>query len=276
MQVAVIRVTVAAVLLGTILLAMGQRDIFQVDRSELKPLILLSLFGVALFYIAQVYATRFSTPINAAFIATTYPVFTGALAPWLLNERFRPINLVGLGFALLGAYVIIGNGRLLPLFSSQTFLGDVIAFGAALVFMTYLLLSRYYTNRLDLAHLTITFYILAFAVPVLGAVTLAAGATTVGPITPAAGLAMFWLAVVVTVGGYFTLNVGLEAETTTMSALRLLSIPLVSTVVSVVLLDEALTLPKIVGGLAIILGIGLPQLAPVYLQRRENTSQKSD
>lgn len=269
MQIAFIRVTVAVVLFGTALVAMGHRDIFQVERSEFKPLVLLSLFGVALFYVAQVYATKFSTPINAAFIITNYSVFTAALAPWLLNERFRGVNLVGLGFALLGAYVIIGNGRILPLFSSRTFLGDVIAFVAALIFTGYLLLSRYYTNRLDLSHLTITFYILAFAVPVLGAVTLAAGATTVGAVTPAAGLAMFWLAVVVTVGGYFTLNVGLEVETTTMSALRLLSIPLVSTVVSVVLLGELLTMPKIVGGLAIILGIGLPQLAPVYLQRRE-------
>lgn len=269
LQVAVIRVVVSTVLLGALLVAMGQRDVFRLERTELFPLALLSLFGISLFYVAQVYSTAFSTPINVAFIATTYPMFTGALAPWLLDERLRGRNVIGLLFGLVGAYVIIGNGRILPLFSSTTFLGDLIALGAALVFTVYLLASRYYTDRLELAHLTITFYMIALSVPVLVGALLVSGDTTVGTIDPIPGFAMAWLAVVVTVGGYLTLNMGLEAETTTMSALRLLSIPLVSTVVSVLLLNEALTLPKAVGGLAIIVGIGLPQLAPVFLGEGE-------
>jgi len=270
LQIALVRVLCATLILGPVLYYLNKYEKPRLRRSQWAPLIAFSIFGIGLFYLSQVFSLELSTPINVSFMITTYPGFVSVLAYFVLDEPLKRRHVAGVVLAMLGAYLIIGGGRLLPLFSSDTFLGDLIALFGALSFTVYLILNRVYADRLQMDQLSTTFYMILYTVPLLAIPTLLTGQYDVGPIDPIPAVALLWLAVVVTGLGYLTLNIGLTAETTTLTALRLLSVPLVSTLISVTMLEEPLTTAKIGGGALIALGILYPQLAP-RLVRSEAT-----
>lgn len=269
LQIAVVRAGVSAVLLACIMYV-WRREALTFPRKHLPALAVMGVFGVGGFYLGQVFGVRYSTVINVSFVSMTYPVFASVLSPFLLDESLDRTDVIGLTFALLGTYVIVGNGRLIPLFNSGTLPGDVLALLGSLSMTVYLLTNGRVSNRLDIDQLTVTLYMLLFAIPVLVAPLAYVGQFSVGAVSPVALGALAWLAIVVTAGGYVSLNLGLSVETTAVAALRLLVVPLVATIISVFLLNEVITPVKVVGGLAILLGIAYPSLVP-WLRQRQAT-----
>lgn len=183
------------------------------------------------------------------------------MAPFALQEDLTTGGIAGLGFAIVGAYAIIGDGRLIPLFSSSTFAGDLLALGGALSFTGYLLLNRAWATRFEFDFLTLTVFAHVFSIPLMLAFLGATGNVSVGAVDPLAVVLLVWLAAGVTAGELLALNAGLTEERTQVAALRLLLVPLVASVLSVVFLGEVVTPTKVVGGLAISIGIVLPYYA---------------
>lgn len=257
-QVVLIRVVLGTVVLVSAVALLYGRDPFRVGRRQILPLAVLGVLGVGFFYIFQVIAVQYSTPINVSFIISTYPVLVSISAPFLLKENLTPWGVAGLLFAIVGAYAIIGDGRLIPLFSSPTFAGDAVALLGALSFTGYLLLNRAWAERFEFDFLTLTVFAHVFSIPVVAAFLGATGTFSVEAVDPLAVLLLVWLAAGVTAGGLLALNAGLTAERTQVAALRLLLVPLVASVLSVVFLGEVVTPAKLGGGLAISIGIVLP------------------
>lgn len=259
-QIVLFRVVLGTLFLGGVLTAVHGREPFSVSRSQLLPLTVLGWTSVALFYLLQTVAVRHSTPVNVSFIISTYPVFVSVAAPLLLATRVRATDAVGLVVAVVGVYVIVGNGRIIDLFAGPTVVGDLLALGGSLSFMTYLLLTRRWSGRFDIDYLTLTFFAHCLSIPPLAVFFLTSGELTPTAATVPSTLVLVYLAVVVTGGGLLLLNAGLEAASAPVAALRLLVVPLVATILSVLLLGEALTVPKVVGGVAIGVGIVVQSL----------------
>jgi drug/metabolite transporter (DMT)-like permease len=259
-QVVFIRVLLGTLFLGGLVAVVSGTAPFRISRRQVLPLALLAVLSVGFFYIFQTIAVWYSTPINVSFLISTYPVFVSMAAPFVLGESVTRASVAGLAFAVFGAYVIIGGGRIIPLFSSGTFAGDLLALTGSLCFMGYLLLNRRWSARFDFDYLTLTFFAHGFSLPVMAAFLGYEGAFTIGSVDPLSVVLLLWLAFAVTGGGLLALNMGLTSEETHVAALRLLLIPLVSTVLSVLFLNEAITPAKAAGGLAIGVGIVLPYL----------------
>lgn len=257
-QVVLIRVVIGTVVLGAAVAALYGPAPFRITRRQILPLAVLGVLGVGFFYIFQAVAVRYSTPINVSFLISTYPVFVSIAAPSLLDEDVSRWGVVGLAFAIVGAYVIIGNGRLLPLFSSTTVVGDLLALFGALSFTGYLLLNRAWADRYGFDFLTLTLFAHVFSIPVMAAFLGATGSFSLGAVDPVGVALLAWLAAGVTAGGLLALNAGLTEERTQVAALRLLLVPLVASVLSVAFLGEVVTPAKFVGGAAIGIGIVLP------------------
>jgi drug/metabolite transporter (DMT)-like permease len=257
-QIVLVRVLIGTVVLGVAVALLYGRAPFQITRRQVLPLAVLGVLGVGLFYIFQAVAVQFSTPINVSFIISIYPVFVSIAAPFLLQEDLTPWGMVGLLFAIIGAYTIIGDGRLIPLFSSTTFLGDVLALFGAFSFTGYLLLNRAWADRFGFDFLTLTVFAHVFSLPLLVGFLGATGDFSVGTVDPLGVVLLLWLAAGVTAGGLLALNAGLTEERTQVAALRLLLVPLVASGLSVAFLGEPVTPAKFAGGLAISVGIVLP------------------
>lgn len=257
-QVVLFRVVLGTLVLGAAVVVLYGTEPFRIERRQVLPLAVLGVLGVGFFYIFQTVAVQNSTPINVSFIISTYPVFVSIVAPVLLEEDLTRWGVAGLLFAILGAYVIIGDGRLIPLFSSSTFAGDLLALVGALSFTGYLLLNRAWATRFEFDFLTLTVFAHVFSIPVVAAFLGGTGSFSVGVVDPISVVLLVWLAAGVTAGGLLALNAGLTAERTQVAALRLLLVPLVASGLSVAFLGEVVTPAKLVGGLAISIGIVLP------------------
>jgi drug/metabolite transporter (DMT)-like permease len=271
-QVVFIRVVLGTLFLGGVLAIVYGRDPFRIDLSQVVPLAVLAALSVGVFYIFQTIAVWYSTPVNVSFLVSTYPVFVAIAAPFALGESVTRTSVAGLGFAIVGAYVIIGNASLIPLFSSPTFLGDSLALLASLSFMGYLLLNRRWSTGFEFDYLTLTFFAHCFSLPIVAGFLGYTGEFSIGAISPLALVLLLWLSIAVTGGGLLALNAGLTEEKTHVAALRLLLIPAVSTILSVLFLDEGITPAKAIGGLAIGVGIVLPYLARWSRRRKTATA----
>lgn len=268
-QVVVIRVVIGTLFLGSVIALIYGRDPFQIEPGQVLPLAILAALSVGVFYIFQTIAVWYSTPVNVSFMISTYPVFVAIAAPFVLGESVTQASVAGLIFALVGAYVIIGNASLIPLFSSPTVLGDLLALLASLSFMGYLLLNRRWSTGFEFDYLALTFFAHCFSLPVVVAFVGYTGEFAIGSVTPVAVVLLLWLSIGVTGGGLLALNAGLTEEKTHVAALRLLLIPVVSTILSVLFLGEVITPAKALGGLAIGIGVVLP-----YLARRSRQSRR--
>lgn len=259
-QIVLFRVVIGTVFLGTILSVSYGHEWFAISPSLLVPLTVLSWTSVGLFYIFQTVAVQHSTPVNVSFIISTYPIFVAITAPLLLPTRVRIADAGGLVLTVVGVYVIVGNGRVIDLFGSPTIVGDLLALGSSLSFMTYLLLSRRWQGRFNFDYLTVTFFAHCLSIPLLAVFFLTSGELAPTGVSLPSIIMLVYLAVVVTGGGLLLLNAGLEAASAPIAALRLLVVPLVATLLSVAFLGESLTVPKVIGGLAIGVGIILQSL----------------
>lgn len=272
-QVIFIRILLGTIFLGVAIVAVRGLDPFRIEITQVVPLTVLAVLGVGLFYIFQTIAVWYSTPINVSFIISTYPVWIAIAAPYALDESVTRASVGGLVFAIGGAYLIIGNGRLIPLFSSPTFVGDILALLGSISFMLYLLLNRRWSRGYAFEYLTLTFFAHCFSLPLVGAFLGYTGEFAVGSVPPLAIALLLWLSIAVTGGGLLALNAGLTEEKTHVAALRLLLIPAVSTVLSVAFLGEVLTPVKVAGGTAIAVGIVLPYVARWARRRRQTGGQ---
>lgn len=80
-------------------------------REDLPRLFLLGFLGITLYHTALVYGELTVSAGAASLLIATGPVFTALLSYFFLGERLRPLGVLGLGLALLGASLIaFGEG----------------------------------------------------------------------------------------------------------------------------------------------------------------------
>lgn len=107
-----------------------------------RQLLVLTLTGVALFNTFIYSALHFTSPTNAAVLETGIPAITVALSAWLLHERLRRLQWVGVALSLAGSLWVILNGQLLELTRMEWNVGDAIMVGAVLTWAVYSVAAR--------------------------------------------------------------------------------------------------------------------------------------
>lgn len=251
-QIAFLRPLLGTISLGVALWFWG--GLPSPPRPRLWPrFIVLAMLGGGLFWLLQTVAVDASTPVNVAFLVSTYPALVTTVAPLVLHEPLRWEAVIGSGIALLGAYLIISRGHLLDLFASQTLMGDLLALAASLLFGLYLLLGRVWAPKLQVTPAVLSFYTFVLSVPPLALI--AAREPVPATLSPIAIGAVLWLGVMTTTGAYLAVNAGMAAGNASRSVVHLLIIPLVAAVLSWLIFGTGLTGVQWIGGALILLGI---------------------
>lgn len=222
-------------------------------RADLAKLFGLSLLGITLNQLLFLEGLSRTSAINATILIATIPVFTTLLAILLGKERARPLRLFGIAVAFAGALALIGLHRW-DLRDENT-VGNVLVVANALCYSFYLVLSRPMLNRYrstTVVAWTFLFgalLILPLAVPELVAVLR-------GPLEPRIVWAMVWIILVPSVLAYSLNNYALKRVESSTVAVYVFLQPLIGVALALLVLpEEHLTLPAIVGGLGILLGV---------------------
>lgn len=123
-----------------VLLPVGWRSAWLARRSFIehgRPLLLMSATGVAAFTTLIYAALQFTSATNVSVLEAVIPAVTVALSVFVLRERLRPLQWIGVAVSLIGAVSVVMDGNILALGSVAWNKGDGIMAGAILCWAVY-------------------------------------------------------------------------------------------------------------------------------------------
>ena len=206
----------------------------RIDGGQRRQLVAAGLF-LAAHFAAFITALSLTTVASAAVLVTTAPLFVGAGAALFLGEPPSRTTWLGIGLAIVGA-LGIAAADLDSFTGGDALLGDGLAFAGAAFVAGYLLIGRIARKRLPVSRYAASVY------GVAAAALLVASLATGSPLWGYS--AATWLAIAgIVVGpqllGHTIFNSLLVAVPPTVIAVVVLAEPVGSTILALLLLDEA-------------------------------------
>ena len=217
---------------------------------------MLGVVGVVLgVHFASWNTSLILTSVAASVVLVTlHPVFVAFVSKRVFGEGVGALGWVGVVVALVGGVVIVsGDATAGP----APLLGDALALVGAVAAAIYFLSGRGYRKRLSL---------LAYVMPVYAACTLTLGVLTFLPAPyggPLVGLGardhmlFLGLALIPMILGHTVLNWALKYVTAPVIATTIVGEPIGSTILALLILNEAPPATALVGGIVVLVGISI-------------------
>jgi drug/metabolite transporter (DMT)-like permease len=194
---------------------------------------------------------RYTSAANATLLGNTAPLWVALFAWLVFREKLRGLFWVGLAFALTGALIVLGSDFIRH---PTIGLGDMLALSAGVFYAGYFLVTERGRQKLDtLSYVWLVDLIAAFALLFI----------SLGMNMPLTGyptqtyLAFLGAALVSQVGGYLSIGYALGHLPASVVSPTLIGQPVVTALLAIPLLGEALRIEQWVGGLVVLVGIYL-------------------
>ena len=230
----------------------------KIQRKDWPRLILCGLFGVALNQTLFFKGLAITTEINAALIMITTPLLVLMLANFILGEKITTPKLIGIVLGISGAATIILMGGSLN-FGSSTMLGDFFIFVNAVSYGLYLVLVKPLMRKYSPFTIIKWVFLIGavFVVPV--------GFQQVQDIEWSTFTDKVWASLIYVVIGTtffaYLLNISaLRHASPSVVSVYIYSQPLIASIIALGLGTDSFNIPKVVGGLLIIIGVYLVSL----------------
>ncbi|MFT4469403.1 DMT family transporter [Arthrobacter sulfonylureivorans] len=219
-----------------------------------KPLLLMTVTGVAGFNTLIYSALQFTSATNVSVLEASIPAVTVLLGFWLLRERLRPLQWAGVLLSLCGAVWVVTNGQLLRLTEMSWNAGDAIMAIGALSWAVYSIAVRRYLPLFP-AHgtvLVMTGLSVLFMLPLLLAEWAVVG---IPPISGGQWSGLLYLGIFPSVIALLLYNRAVATLGASQASVFLNFVPVFTMLGAYVLLGEAISLMQILGAVAVILGV---------------------
>ena len=245
-EIALYRAVLAALLIGVYLLITKQRIPLRAIKKEI-PLLLFSGIAMGINWILLFEAYKYTTVSVATLSYYFAPVIVTVVCPILFREKMTAKQWLCFAMSTVGLVLITGIGDLGG--GSSHITGILFGLGAAAFYATVVLLNKYIKN-VDGIHRTFLQFIAAIIILVpYVAVTGGSSLGALGGVGWGCLLIVGLLHTGITYCMYFSSLKELPGQ---KAAILSYIDPLVAVLVSVLLLDEKMTLWQIVGGILIL------------------------
>jgi drug/metabolite transporter (DMT)-like permease len=194
---------------------------------------------------------RYTSAANATLLGNTAPLWV-ALFSWLIfRQKLRWLFWLGLALALGGAVIVLGSDFIRH---PTIGLGDLLAMAAGVFYAGYFIVTERGRQRLDT--LSYVWLVDLFATFTLLLITLGMKMPLAGYPTQS-WLAFLGAALVSQVGGYLSIGYALGHLPASIVSPTLIGQPVVTALLAIPLLGEALRTEQWLGGMVVLLGIYL-------------------
>jgi drug/metabolite transporter (DMT)-like permease len=234
----------------------GFRAIF---RNNMLALILMGLTGVMGYHVFQNIGIQHTSATNSSIIISSNPIILAALSVLFLREKINATRTLGILIGFSGVVTIILTESRGLLIGTSSLIGDVLSLGGGLSWAVYSIVGKRLSNHVDPTGLTTasTIFGTVFLIPPTLLLETPHLPTTIG----------VWFAIIALGLGasclaYVLWNQVLSEEDASRVGVSLFLLPVVTTVLSVALLSEPLTLFTLAG-------MGLV-LSGVFITERNN------
>jgi drug/metabolite transporter (DMT)-like permease len=249
---AAFRAVGAAALLEAYRRAQGEPE--AIRRADVPRLVLYGLLGVSFNQVLFILGLSMTSAINTTVLTATIPVFTLAIAVLLRRERLTARGGLGIALAGAGAFALLNAQRFT--WGSASFRGDLLLLANCTSYSLYLVLSRPVLAHYRVATFTAAVFrygailIVLLALPDLRrfeprAVTASAWACLAGVV------------LLCTVVPYLLNSWALARTHASRVAFYVFLQPLISTILAILVLGEALTAKTVWAASLILAGLAV-------------------
>ncbi len=250
-----VRASVGWVAVICFVLATGGVRALRVERRDLALLTPLGLVGIGLFYLLYFYTVRESTVGTAAILLYSSPAFVVVLAWLFLREALSAAKVAALLLTICGIFLVVGAYDPANLEVSPKILLTGLLSGLA--YGLYSIFGRPVAARLSPA--VVLSYALAFGAALLAVAALPTLGTLAG-LSAGSYALLLMLAVIHTALAFALYTYGMRHLGAGRAAIVATVEPVVAGATGVFLLSEALTAPKVLGALLVLVGAALTQI----------------
>jgi len=245
-EIALYRAVLATILIGGYMLVTKQKIPFKSIKKEL-PLLLLSGMAMGINWILLFEAYRYTTVSVATLSYYFAPVIVTVVCPFLFKEKMTAKQIVCFIMSTLGLVLIIGVGDLGQ--GDAHLKGILFGLGAAAFYATVMLLNKFIKGVAGIPRTILQF---AAAIIILVPYVMFTGGFHMGEVA-GIGLGSLLIVGLVHTGVTYCLYFSSLKELPGQKVAVLSYIdPLVSVLVSVLILQEKMTVMQAVGGLLIL------------------------
>ncbi len=259
--IAFFRMLISAMLLLPAALRSGEMK--QVLSAPKKQLLLAVFAGflLALHYTSWMTSLSFASTFVSTALVCTQPLFVAALSGVLLHEPIHRECIPGAVIAIVGAALI----ALLSMSGEHgSLLGDALALAGAAFMAGHWLSSRASRRNLPaIGYMTFVYMTCAACLLVISPFTGGIRVTL-----PSMG-GILVLALACTLGGHALMTYMLGFVSADVVSFALLGEPIGAAIWALLLFSEPVTLPLMVGGMTVIVGLALYTLGQMKAERRE-------
>ncbi len=211
--------------------------------------------------LANHWAVRMTSVANTTLLMNLTPVFVIAIAYMFLRERQSLIGVAGVIAASAGAAVLVGASYSL---GRDHLIGDALALSSALLYATFMVVTKALRNWVSATRLLRwhTGLSCVFLLPLV-----AGGHTQVFPVTVQGWAIVAGLAVISQLLGHGLMTYAVKHVSAGISSMSTLIIPVLSTVMAWLLLDEPIEPHHLLGGGLVLIGIGLYAMHDLRVQK---------
>lgn len=216
-----------------------------------KILLIMSLLGIVGYNVLLYEALRFTTSLNAALVNSINPAMIAIFAVWFLKEKVSFANSLGLVISLAGVLLVLTHGALLQVFSITYNQGDLLMLLAITVWTFYTLIGKKLGDIPPIAATAVS--------ATLGLLILLPFFLTSGFSFHLSGMAtmgILYIALFPSVGSFVFWNYAIRAVGASRSGIYLNLLTVFTALISL-MLGNPITLPQILGGALVIVGVYL-------------------
>lgn len=258
-ELALYRAILAAVLVGLFLVVTKQKINFRALGKEL-PLLLISGMAMGINWILLFEAYKYTTVSVATLSYYFAPVIVTIVCPFFFKEKLGLKQIICFTMSTIGIVMITGIAGSK---GGRDIIGILFGLGAAVFYASVILLNKF-IKKVEGLHRTFLQFIAAIII-LVPYVAFTSG-VTLGTMNATGWICLLVVGIVhtsITYCMYFTAIKDLPGQKT---AILSYIDPLVAVIISVAVLDEAITLPQIIGGVLI---LGFTLLNEIKLPAKE-------
>jgi drug/metabolite transporter (DMT)-like permease len=227
-------------------------------KKDFLMLLKCAVFGVAANMLLFFKGLAITTPINAAILMVTTPLFVAFFSFFLLNEKVTKLKVIGLCCGVIGAILLLLGPSLS--FNSTTLWGDLMVMANAIIYAYYLIIAKPLLHKYS--PITVIKWTFFFG----GLLVIPFGFTELQEVQWHTIPNSIWSAIIFLIIGatYITyvLNAwALRNANATLVGAYIYLQPVLATIIAVSIGKDSLTLPKVLFSLLIFIGVylvGLP------------------
>jgi drug/metabolite transporter (DMT)-like permease len=244
----------------------GQRKLFANNFKDELLFVLLGVTGGSLYFLLSNTALEFTQATNVALLGCTSPILTIFLSRiFLKDERLNRYIWFGSLLAFIGVTFIVFNGRFVLQLNP---LGDILGLLSALSWAIYIILLKRIGNRYSTLFITrkVFFYGILTVLP-LFLIPMETDLWLFAPLEldwevlsqPMVWGSLLYLGLLASLCCFFLWNVAVKRLGAVRAGNYIYLSPLVTMIVSVLVMSEVVTVAAMVGTVLILAGVALAE-----------------